>query len=168
MFCLKAAVIMMPISYRCQCCGKSVSVGKKCDCIGTPKTDLRYKSKVKEGYVGSDPLYHSALWKRLCSEAKELYSNMDVYSWYKYGRIEAGLIVHHIIPIKDDYSRRLDLTNLIYLTDANHKAIHALYEESEQKKAEVQQELFRMIGCWQKSRSGKFSQSGARGQGQMF
>ena len=162
----------MPISYRCQRCGKSIAVGKKCDCIGAHKTDLRYKSKVKEdikeGYVGSDPLYHSTLWKRLCSEAKELYTNMDIYSWYKYGRIEAGLIVHHIIPIKDDYSKRLDLTNLIYLTDANHKAIHALYEESEEKKAEVQQELFNMIRCWQESKRCGFSQVGAGGQGQMF
>ena len=90
---------------------------------------------------------------------------MDIYSWYKYGRIEAGRIVHHIIPIKDDYSRRLDLTNLIYLTDANHKAVHALYEESEQKKAEVQQELFGMIECWQSLKSCGFSQIEVGGVG---
>ena len=88
---------------------------------------------------------------------------MDIYSWYKYGRIEAGRIVHHIIPIKDDYSRRLDLTNLIYLTDANHKIIHARYEESEQKKGEVQQELFRMIECWRSLKSCGFSQIEAGG-----
>ena len=156
----------MPISYKCPHCSKYASVGKKCECRDKmkakkvkyiPENSQKRKPDSGASTTYSDPLYHSAQWKRLRSPVMEFYSNMDIYSWYKYGRIEAGFIVHHIIPLKDDYDRRFDMSNLIYLTDANHKAIHSLYDESEEKKAEVQQELFDMIEKWKAFKRNGFS-----------
>ena len=91
------------------------------------------------------------------SKAISFYVSMDIYSWYKYGRIEAGVTVHHIVPLKDNYDKRADMGNLIYLTEENHKAIHALYDQSDEKKSEVQRELFDMIEQWKKFRQSGFS-----------
>lgn len=54
---------------------------------------------------------------------------MDIYSYYILQRIEYGHTVHHIVPIKEDWSKRLDVNNLIYLTESNHQAIHQLLEK---------------------------------------
>ena len=157
----------MPISYKCPYCGKPVQVGRKCECIHkvqSAKTIYRPAKKRPfsgDSYgavYGSDPMYHSALWKRLCGEVKEHYSHMDIYSWYVLGRIEVGAIVHHVIPIKDDYDRRFDIGNLIYLTYENHTLIHQIYSQSAERKAQMQQELMKLIAHWNDEKSRGFSQ----------
>lgn len=157
----------MPILYKCPHCGKPVQVGQKCECIQkviTAKTIYRTAKKgpssgAPSGTVyGSDPMYHSSLWKRLCAEAKEHYSHMDIYSWYVLGRIEVGAIVHHIIPIKDDYEKRFEIDNLIYVTYENHSLIHQLYSESPERKAQMQQKLMELIRRWNDEKTRGFSQ----------
>lgn len=162
----------MPISFRCPHCGKAVAVGQKCECIQNAKAAKTiYKQRKKVPYsgassgavYGSDPMYHSSLWKRLCIAAKEHYNHMDIYSWYVLGRIEAGTIVHHVIPIKDDYGKRFDINNLIYLTYENHVFIHQIYSQSAEQKAEMQQELMNLIRRWNDDVSRGFSQNGVGG-----
>ena len=45
--------------------------------------------------------------------------------------------MHHIVPLKDDWNKRLEDTNLIYLTDSNHQALHDLMRKSEEDKKRV-------------------------------
>ena len=138
----------MPISHTCQYCGKSLPVGTKCECrFDKSNKPLIYKPP-DIASTKSDSFYHSDEWRRLRLVIMSIYNNMDIYSWYKYGRLEPGFIVHHIIPLKDDYSKRADISNLIYLTDDNHRLIHSLMDESDEKKKEVQKELFDMIERW--------------------
>lgn len=160
----------MPISYRCTHCGRYVQVGLECECIQKikdkktvykPSKKDTYSGAQKKSVYGSDSLYHSAAWKRLCDKVKERYSYMDIYAWYKYQRIETGEIVHHIIPVKDDYSKRFDINNLIYLTRKNHETIHQLY--SSEKKTETQQELLSLIRRWNDDQRCGFSQQESRG-----
>ena len=162
----------MPISFRCPHCGKPVPVGQKCMCIQKAQaTKTIYRPTRKKTYSGalsgvvdgSDPMYHSSLWRRLCSEAKEHYNHMDIYSWYVLGRIEVGVIVHHIVPIKDDYEKRFDIGNLIYLTYENHSLIHQIYSESPERKSQLQQELMGLIARWNDEKSRGFSQEVGRG-----
>ena len=162
----------MPISYRCPHCGKSIAVGQKCECVQRMQaTKTVYRPPKKKTYsgapsgavYGSDPMYHSALWRRLCGAVKEHYNHMDIYSWYVLGRIEAGTIVHHVIPIKDDYGKRFDIGNLIYLTYENHVLIHQIYSQSDERKAEMQQELMNLIRRWNDDASRGFSQNGVGG-----
>ena len=156
----------MPISYKCPQCGKPVQVGKKCECIQKViAAKTIYKSDKKRSEHGassgavyrSDPMYHSTLWRRLCAEVKEHYSHMDIYSWYVRGKIEVGAIVHHVIPIKDDYDKRFDIGNLIYLTYENHTLIHQSYSQSSERKIQMQQELTRLIVRWNNELSRGFS-----------
>lgn len=88
---------------------------------------------------------------------------MDIYSWYVNGKIEVGAIVHHVIPIKDDYEKRFDIGNLIYLTYENHTLIHQLYSQSPERKAETQQELMNLIRRWNDEKARGFSQPEGRG-----
>lgn len=83
---------------------------------------------------------------------------MDIYSWYALGKIEVGVIVHHIIPIKDDYEKRFDIGNLIYLTYENHALVHQMYSESPERKARIQQELMDLIRQWNVEKARGFSQ----------
>lgn len=146
----------MSISHTCQYCGKSLPVGTKCECrFKQSKFQFVYKpfetnsaKPSAKSSTRSDNFYHSDDWRRLRLVIMSIYNNIDIYSWYKYGRLEPGFIVHHIIPLKDDYSKRADISNLIYLTDDNHRLIHSLMDESDEKKKEVQKELFDMIERW--------------------
>ena len=42
----------------------------------------------------------------------------------KKGIVRAGREVHHIIPIEEDYSKRLDVDNLILLCPSCHQEAH--------------------------------------------
>lgn len=159
----------MPISFMCPNCGKPIQVGRKCECMKrTIETRTIYRpQRVKPSgdnlngaSYGSDPMYHSALWKRLCSEVIARYNHMDIYSWYVYGRIEPGEIVHHIVPIKDDYDKRFEINNLIYLTRENHAIIHQAYSQSEEQKTEMQQKLISLVKKWSEEKSCGFSRGG--------
>lgn len=138
----------MPILHTCRYCGNSLPAGTKCECRNKCSKNKFVYTPPEASLTKSDSFYHSDDWRQLRLVVMSIYNNMDIYSWYKYERIEDGFIVHHIIPLKDDYSKRADIGNLIYLTDENHRAIHALMDESEEKKEEIQKELFGMIERW--------------------
>lgn len=158
----------MPISFRCPNCGRTVPVGRKCECfkhaadartIYRPRRERPSGDNSSGAVYGSDPMYHSTQWRRLCGEVKERFNHMDIYSWYVLGRLEVGEIVHHVVPIRDDYERRFDIENLIYLTRENHELIHQIYAESDEKKLRMQQELNNLIRKWITDKSNGFSQS---------
>ncbi len=52
-----------------------------------------------------------------------------------------------IIPIEDDYSKKLDIDNLVPLTDMNHKYIHELYKKD---KVRTQERLRFILNEWNK------------------
>ena len=54
-------------------------------------------------------------------------SRLHGLDWYEYltaGRLVPGETVHHIVPLRDDWSLRLDPLNLICLTNQNHQLVH--------------------------------------------
>lgn len=52
-------------------------------------------------------------------------------------KIEYGFTVHHIVPLINDYSKRLQQSNLIYLTESHHRLIHRLYDAEYQETVEA-------------------------------
>ena len=56
---------------------------------------------------------------------KDFFCGLDVYELYRNHRIVYGRITHHIIPIREDWERRFDVDNLIYLSDQSHHEVHA-------------------------------------------
>lgn len=60
---------------------------------------------------------------------------------YRNKKIVQADLVHHIIEIKQDYSKRIDTGNLIYLTNSNNQLIHELYNKDKQTKDQIQRLL---------------------------
>lgn len=93
----------------------------------------------------SAALYHSKEWRWLAGECKARCAGLDLYQLYVNGRTVMGRLAHHIIPVTDDASRQYDLSNLIWLTDASHAAIHRAYDASPEEKIEMQKKLFSFL-----------------------
>lgn len=89
--------------------------------------------------------YNSDSWKKLRNDIANVYVGMDIYEYYTNGKIVSGEAVHHIIELEDDWRCRLDVGNLIYLTERNHRRIHAIYEKSNRDKRIMQDRLLKMI-----------------------
>lgn len=77
---------------------------------------LNYHEKHKDFYNSSDwkalRNYKFGMADGLCENCK------------KKGIVRAGREVHHIIPIEQDYSKRLDIDNLVLLCPSCHQEMH--------------------------------------------
>lgn len=117
----------MPIFKRCSRCGKRIPSGSKCSCKSKRyKEEDKYKTNSKE-----KNFYSSDEWQRLRDKAREFFFGIDIYSYYNEGIIEYGQTVHHVIPIKIEWSKRNEFDNLIYLTESNHRQLHYRMEHGE-------------------------------------
>lgn len=94
--------------------------------------------------------YNTEAWKRIRKAVISDYLGIDIYEYYSTGRIVAGERVHHIIELSEDWSCRLDSSNLIYLTEKNHGKIHAIYNTNNKNKFLMQTKLFDTIDRFNK------------------
>lgn len=108
----------------CPRCGKRLALSERCSCYSKRYQDDKHDSDF-------DRFYQSKDWKVAKKAAKKRFHGIDVYEWYKSGLIVCGHTVHHIEPIKDNWEKRLDKTNLIYLSESNHQTIHKMLENKE-------------------------------------
>ncbi|MGG7058443.1 hypothetical protein ACQPUZ_09115 [Clostridium tertium] len=102
----------------------------------------RLKDKEQKKY---QQFYNSDNWKKVRDVVVNECLGIDIYEYYTTGRIVQGERVHHIIELNDDWSCRLDMRNLIYLTERNHRNIHVIYEKSNKDKRIMQDKLLKMI-----------------------
>ena len=92
----------------------------------------------------------SPVWRKKRAEILALHDYIDIYAFYVQKRIMTADMVHHIVALEDDWSRRLDDDNLIPLSNQNHGIIEAMYKD-ETKKQELQQLLFELKAQHQKA-----------------
>lgn len=102
----------------------------------------------------SQALYHSKEWRWLAGECKEQCAGLDLFQFYEHGRIVMGRLAHHIVPVIDNRKRQYDLSNLIWLSDASHAAIHRAYESSPEDKIKMQKKLFSFLKKFRKTGRG--------------
>lgn len=116
----------MAIRRTCNRCHKPISIGKQCEYC---------RAKYQKEYDAQRPehhdYYHTAEWDKARKKAIEKTHGLDIYSLYVDGVIEYGNTVHHITPLEDDYSKRADQSNLIYLSEHNHKRVHSQYKTNQ-------------------------------------
>lgn len=127
----------MPIYKRCGKCGARLPAGQTC-----PNCKRKYEPKTKDIYT---KFYASGDWQK----ARQLcISRLNGLDWYEYittGRLIPGDTVHHIIPVKEDFSLRLDKRNLIYLSNSNHQQVHIELDAGGKRKEKVIQDLRRAL-----------------------
>ena len=125
---------------RCTRWGTRLEYNRICSCKAKYKTNSdSYKDDKEKRF------YKSEAWQDTTNIIKNKFSYLDIYSYYVLGRIEKGEVVHHIVALDEDFSKRLSLSNLIYLTEQNHRNIHNLMKRSPKEKEDVQKLLFSLI-----------------------
>lgn len=95
--------------------------------------------------VRSQSFYQSTEWDRLREVVKASLFHIDIFEYYRTGKIVEGETVHHILEVREEWEARFDVNNLIYLTQRNHLLIHKKYKESKEAKARVQRILLGLI-----------------------
>lgn len=89
--------------------------------------------------------YTSREWLRLRPLVLSAYDFIDVYALHVLGEIRRADTVHHITEITEDWTRRLDVANLIPLASGTHNTIHTLYDRDAATKAATQATLRQLI-----------------------
>ena len=85
-------------------------------------TYQRHKEYDKHRDPRSDKFYHSGEWKKASNQAM-IRDHFICQRHLKNKKIVSAEMVHHIIPIKIDWSKRLDLDNLVCLCDSCHAEV---------------------------------------------
>ena len=81
------------------------------------------KKNKKNYHEKFDVFYNSAEWKELRAEKFYNANGLCEMCW-KEKVVRAGREVHHIVPIEDDWSKRLQYDNLILLCPDHHNQMH--------------------------------------------
>ena len=91
--------------------------------------------------------YNSPEWEKVRAEVLRKYKGLDLWEYYINKKIVYADTAHHVIELKEDWSRRLDINNLFPLTQGNHSMIHKLYKKDKQG---TQKLLLELIKRWEK------------------
>lgn len=114
---------------RCGRCGKRLTASAKCDCV--KKRHREYDKYTRNNKVND--FYHSNEWLEKREDRKRYFNGIDIYSYYVLGVLEYGRPTHHIVELKEDWSKRLDDNNLILLTEKNHQDLHERMRNGERE-----------------------------------
>lgn len=128
----------MPIYKGCSRCGKRMESGKHCPCLKIRHKEYDKYSRDRK----SRQFYTGKEWDTSRTEALEADGGIDVYLYMTQGIVVAADTVHHIIPLKDEPSKRSDLDNLISLHHDTHSLIETMYKTQKDK---MIQELSEMV-----------------------
>lgn len=136
-------------------CSKRIPLGDKYCIECTEKVEQLNKERHKINKLNrtdknEQELYTSQEWIKTSDEAKRKTFGLDVYELYINNRAISGQTVHHIVEVKDDWDKRLDISNLIYLTNSNHKHIHNIYLKGKEEKKEMQNILLTLLDRFNK------------------
>jgi hypothetical protein len=138
----------MALKRMCKC-GKFIDYSVKyCDeCADKVNQYKKQRNSYYDKTIrqGRDKIYHDFYQSKEWQITREIvlnkYNGIDVYAYYVEGLIQYANTVHHIEEIKDDWGLRLDLYNLIPLTDSTHKKIHGLYINNKEDTQRLLREL---------------------------
>lgn len=91
----------------------------------------------------SKTFYSEKKWKHVRTAVLDADGGIDVYVFMTTGEMIPADDVHHIIPLKDDWNKRLDIDNLISLSHATHTEIEQMYKKNKKKTQEILAEMLR-------------------------
>ena len=80
----------------------------------------------------STAFYNSAEWERVRRRVLDL-DKIDVYLYMTQGRVVPADTVHHIVPLKSDWNKRLDINNLMSLHHDTHSTLEREYARRGEK-----------------------------------
>lgn len=102
---------------------------------------IRYDAYEKE----IQDFYKSVEWCRLRDLVRVKQYGMDILEYYRTGKIVAAETYHHIECVRDEWDKRLDIDNVIGLTQSNHLKVHSMYDKSDEDKKNMQRILIGLV-----------------------
>ena len=132
-------------------CGKIIDYSNRY-CDDCAKKNEEYKAQRYKYYDNnirdkqSTAFYNSIEWEATRTDVLRTYKGLDLYEYYINKKIVYADTVHHIVELKEDWNRRLDLSNLFPLTSSNHSMIHKMYKKDKQG---TQKLLFELLKRWE-------------------
>ena len=126
----------------CGSCGNKIKIDEVCSC--KKRKDILYNRERKATYKTN--FYKSNSWRKLSKQCKLRDNGLDLFQLKLNNKIVKGELSHHIEEVEDNPERKLDLTNLIYVSKATHNFIHSVYNKSEEDKRKLQHILRGMVG----------------------
>ena len=114
----------MPIFKRCSRCGRRLPTGSTCPCLKRRHQEYDRYSRDKK----SKDFYSGKEWEIAREAALDADGGIDVYLYMTQDKVVVADSVHHIVPLKDNWSLRAELTNLISLHHDTHSQIEAMYK----------------------------------------
>lgn len=125
----------------CPKCRTMYPVGEEC-----PKGCFAFTKKQNDKYYDKHSrknakVYNNRLWERTRQSCLMRYDNVCVYSYFKYKKLVPATLVHHIVEVSKDTTKKLiyDLDNLIPVSNEAHREIHHRYKA--ERLEDVQKEL---------------------------
>lgn len=133
-------------------CGKIIDYNQKyCKQCGIKYQEERKEyHKYYDKYIRdqeSADFYNSPGWEKTREYILNKYKGLDLYAFFIEKKIVYADTVHHIEELRENWNRRLDITNLIPLSSGNHTRIHKMYEKDEEGTQEI---LFSLLERWDK------------------
>lgn len=113
----------MPLFKRCSRCGRRLPAGSTCPCAKRRHQEYDRYSRDRR----SKEFYNGQEWISARAAALDVDGGIDVYLYMTQGMVVAADSVHHIVALKDDWSLRAELSNLISLHHDTHSQIEAMY-----------------------------------------
>ena len=77
--------------------------------------------------------YNSTAWKTLRERVLARDNHIDIYLYVMEKRIVPADTVHHIVELSEDYTKRLDIDNLISISEATHSMISKVYKHQAER-----------------------------------
>lgn len=93
----------------------------------------------------NDEFYHSGPWIETREYILRKYKGLDLYAFFIEKKILYADTVHHIEELNENWSKRLDIDNLIPLSNSTHNVIHAMYKKD---KSRTQKLLLSLLEKW--------------------
>lgn len=128
----------MPIYKRCSRCGKRIEAGTTCQCLMDRHKEYDKYSRDRR----SKQYYNSREWEAVREHVLQLDEGIDVYVYMTQGIVIRADTVHHIVPLRENWSLRNNVNNLISLNHDTHSMIEQQYRKN---KNEMQEELKAMV-----------------------
>ena len=131
----------MALKKICSYCKKNIidaneKACTKCIANHNKNYDKFKRNKKSRGF------YKSKEWLDFRAYIFETYGDLDVWHYYKTGKLKKANTLHHIEELKEAWDKRLEPSNVIQVSSESHSEIHRLYKKN---KHLVQIELKNMI-----------------------
>lgn len=137
----------MAIKKICPRCNKIIDATQRycepCQAKVTAYNNKQY-DKTKRNKKAT-AFYHSPEWLEVRLVVLDKSKGIDLYAYIVHKRIVTANTAHHIIELSEAWDRRLDINNLIAVSDGSHAEIHRIYNKGGKDKEKLIELLNKIV-----------------------